>query len=48
MAHSLDSDVTSVPMPNGPIAGPAAWYGKEMEASTEWVYVLSQAEISEL
>ena len=48
MAHTLDSDVTSVPMPNGPIAGPAAWYGKEMEASTEWVYVLSQAEISEL
>ena len=35
-------------MPGGPLAGPAAWYGKEMEASTAWIHALSAGEISEL
>ena len=35
-------------MPAGPIAGPAAWYGKDMEKSTEWIYALSETDLGEL
>ncbi|WP_127781724.1 TauD/TfdA family dioxygenase [Rhodococcus sp. X156] len=31
-----------------PITGPAAWTGAELAGSTEWVYLLSDAEIAEL
>lgn len=39
---------TESAMPDGPIAGPAAWYGKEMERSTDWIYTLSAADIDEI
>jgi hypothetical protein len=35
-------------MPGGPISGPSAWYGKDMENSTAWIYTLSESELSEL
>lgn len=35
-------------MPKGPISGPAAWYGKEMETAPDWIYALSDADISEM
>lgn len=35
-------------MPDGPLTGAAAWYGKAMEASTEWVHALSEVELAEL
>ena len=35
-------------MPDGPIVGPAAWYGKEMEASAAWIHTLSDDALAEL
>ena len=39
--------MNSEPAPN-PISGPAAWYGRELALSDEWVYRLSPAETDEL
>jgi hypothetical protein len=36
------------PMPGGPISGPSAWYGKDLEGSTAWMYTFSDAELAEL
>lgn len=38
----------SPPMPDGPLAVEAAWYGPEMAASREWVHELDGNEIAEL
>ena len=36
------------PMPPGPIAGPSAWYGRDMRHSDEWIVRLSPSEQDEL
>lgn len=43
----MSGDV-AIPMPDGPIAGPSAWHGKDMAKSTAWTYTLSDAELDEL
>ncbi|NKB57909.1 MAG: TauD/TfdA family dioxygenase [Alphaproteobacteria bacterium] len=35
-------------MPGGPISGPSAWYGKDIESSTAWIYHLSDSDLVEL
>ncbi len=35
-------------MPDGPIRGASAWYGRDMKASTDWLYALSDDALSEL
>jgi hypothetical protein len=35
-------------MPDGAIDGPAAWYGPDMEGSSDWIHRLSEAEIAEI
>ena len=37
-----------MPMPPGPIKGPAAWYGSEMSKETNWLRPFSDAELTEL
>ena len=37
-----------LPMPPGPIEGPAAWYGSEMAKETVWLRPFSDAELLEL
>ena len=36
------------PMPDGPIAGPAAWRAGEMRGHDDWIHVLSGAEVAEI
>ena len=48
MLETAAESEPTVPMPEGPISGPAAWYGNAMEASTSWIHVLTSAELSEL
>ena len=45
---SAEPIMESLPMPSGPIEGPAAWYGPDMDANQEWVRVFSGAELAEL
>lgn len=35
-------------MPDGPVAGPSAWYGKAMEASTAWIHTIREPELKAL
>ena len=37
-----------MPMPPGPIKGPAAWYGSELSKETNWLRPFSDAELTEL
>ena len=37
-----------MPMPPGPIKGPAAWHGSEMSKETKWLRPFSDAELTEL
>ncbi len=37
-----------IAMPGGPIAGPAAWYGRDLENSTAWIHQISTQELEEL
>ena len=36
------------PLPPGPIGGPAAWKGPELDAKRDWIYEFTPAEIGEL
>ncbi len=40
--------VTPFPMPAGPVGGPAAWCGPEMDRDRSWVLALTAAELDEL
>ncbi|MCB0992290.1 MAG: TauD/TfdA family dioxygenase [Acidimicrobiales bacterium] len=42
------TDSPSVPMPEGLVQGPAAWYGRDLEADGSWLEHLSEDEISEI
>jgi len=35
-------------MPPGPITGPAAWYGRDMAAGSQWMYTLNADELGEI
>ena len=35
-------------MPNGPIAGPSAWYGPDMAVKEDWSRLFSDEELAEL
>jgi len=35
-------------MPPGPVSGPGVWYGRDLQASTDWIRQFSAAEIAEL
>ncbi|MBT3910381.1 MAG: TauD/TfdA family dioxygenase [Rhodospirillaceae bacterium] len=48
VGDNLKHDNPTFPMAPGPVGGPAAWRGPEMAASDDWIYRLSDAEISEL
>lgn len=37
-----------VPLPPGPVGGPAAWYGKDMHRTRDWVMELSHADRGEI
>ena len=39
---------TGTPMPDGRIAGPAAWYGPDLEKSDSWIHCITEAEQAEL
>ncbi len=41
-------DTPDYPMPPGPIEGPSAWYGKEMRATDEWLFRLTDADLAEI
>ena len=38
----------TAPMPEGPIGGPAAWYGAELTRSESWIHHLTPADVAEL
>jgi hypothetical protein len=42
------TNTASPPMPPGPISGPSAWRGADLQRSTAWIYVLTDAERGEL
>jgi hypothetical protein len=42
------ASVETIPMPQGPIAGPSAWYGPEMARHIDWIYHLTDTEVAEL
>jgi len=42
------SSAVTLPMPPGPISGPAAWYGPDMAERSDWVHVLAAEEIDEI
>ncbi len=33
---------------HAPYTGPAAWYGRDLVGSDEWIYQLSQSDIAEI
>jgi hypothetical protein len=43
--HSAPTDVAGLP---GAVQGASVWYGSEMAASTEWLHMLSDADIAEV
>ena len=45
---SADLKAQDLPMPPGPIEGPAAWYGPAMDASKTWLREFSSDELAEL
>ena len=45
---SADLKAQDLPMPPGPIEGPAVWYGPAMDASKEWLREFSSDELAEL
>lgn len=43
-----DGHPQRIPMPPGPIGGPAAWYGRELERDTSWILALDDEDRAEL
>lgn len=39
---------TKLPLPPGPIEGPAAWYGPDMAKRTDWIHLLGAADLGEI
>jgi len=37
-----------LPMPPGPVTGPAAWYGPDMARRTDWIHTFTSTELAEL
>ncbi len=44
----LSEVAETIAMPPGPISAPSAWYGRDMERRTDWVYELSASELREI
>ena len=42
------SSAVTLPMPPGPISGPAAWFGPDMAERSDWVHVLAAEDIDEI
>lgn len=48
MSASVQSVIQASPRPSGPIGGPAAWKGPDMDRSRDWLLHFSEQELAEL
>jgi len=47
-AMPMAANVAPLPMPPGPLGGPAAWYGRDMAGHGDWCITFTAAELAEL
>jgi hypothetical protein len=41
-------EAEAIPMPPGPIAGPSAWYGRDLKDRDDWIFRFSPADLAEI